>query len=236
MPWFDKYRRTVISFPLLSYDDGGTLPVDTETANARKKAYRTIQPSSYDDLRNVARWYSNTNRATYDEPRSEDAWAFYLKQKEKSDYLTPSKYKPTISKDTTAKYYSLDSELEQAIFNSFKDKVQLNKIIPVDEFDLNSRYTEDELKTIPHTNKGLKDRNATGSKARMLGKFSISKGHDEKGDYLSYYDRYDFPERIQNRVKGEPFNIYGRIYYTTQKKENGGQIPSPINWTDKYKK
>jgi hypothetical protein len=204
------------------YQKGGF--VDPEIIEARKKAYRTIKPSSYDDLNNIARWYSNTAREDYDEPRSEDAWAFYLKQKEKSDYLTPSKYKPSISKDPAAKYYNVDPELEQAIFNSFKDKVSLNKIMPVDEFDLNVRYTEEELEGIPHTNVGLKDRNATGSKARMLGRFSVSKGHDEKGDYLSYYDTYDFPEIIQNRVKGEPFNIYGRVYYPNNKKQDGGPI------------
>lgn len=212
--WLDKFQK------------GGF--IDPEIIEARKKAYRTIKPSSYDDLNNVARWYSNTTREDYDEPRSEDAWAFYLKQKEKSDYLTPSKYKPSISKDPNAKYYNVDPELEQAIFNSFKDKVSLNKIMPVDEFDLNVRYTEEELTGIPHTNVGLKDRNATGSKARMLGRFSVSKGHDEKGDYLSYYDTYDFPKIIQNRVKGEPFNIYGRVYYPNNKKQDGGIITDPM--------
>ena len=47
--------------------------------------YRTIKPSSFDDLNNVARWISGRARKDYDDPRSEDAWAFYLKQKEKSD-------------------------------------------------------------------------------------------------------------------------------------------------------
>jgi hypothetical protein len=49
------------------YQKGGF--VDPEIIEARKKAYRTIKPSSYDDLNNVARWYSNTTREDYDEPR-----------------------------------------------------------------------------------------------------------------------------------------------------------------------
>jgi DNA-directed RNA polymerase subunit RPC12/RpoP len=206
--------------------------LDNATRNTidliRKEAYRTIKPSSFDDLNNVARWISGRARKDYDDPRSEDAWAFYLKQKEKSDYLTPSKYKPSISKNPTAKYYNVDPELEQAIFDSFKDRVKLNEVSLVDEFDLNSRYTEEELEGIPHVNVGLTDRNTTGSKARMLGNFSVSKGHDKKGDYLSYHDVYDFPEYIQHELKGEPFNIYGRVYYPNNKKQVGGIIEDPM--------
>lgn len=50
----------------------------------------------------------------------------------------------------------------------------------------------------------------------IMGTFKISKGQDERGHYLSYYDRWDVSGSLvegKNGLIGLPFEIYDRIYY-----------------------
>ena len=53
---------------------------------------------------------------------------------------------------------------------------------------------------------------------RMLGDFTVSRGKDKKGEYISYADQYDFPKILQNKMKGKPYKIC-KIYE---------QLKSPI--------
>ena len=48
----------------------------------------------------------------------------------------------------------------------------------------------------------------------VLGTYRVGRGEDERGPYISYYDKYNLkhlPARITN--VGQPFDIYGRMYY-----------------------
>ena len=175
-----------------------------ETLPTRQKAYDTIEPSSYLDIDNYTRWKTGEKRNSFSDPRSEEAWKFYLglTNPDETSYIKKSKYRPTINA-VKPYYYSVDPSLEKDIFNAYKDKVQLNKTLQTDE---------SELKTLSSGPEG----------AKMLGRFGVSKGHDENGDYLSYYDKYDLKDFAQKRVKGLPYSIYGRIYYP--KKEQGGEM------------
>ena len=180
-----------------------------ETLETRQKAYRTINPSDYTDLRNYGRWVADEQRDEFYDPRSEEAFKFYLglNRPEELQYLKKSKYKPTINA-TDQNYYSLDSDLEQDIFNSYKDKVKLNETLQTNEAEFQT----------PLSGKGA---------AGVLGRFGVSRGHDENGDYLSYYDKYDLKDFAQSRTKGMPYSIYNRIYYP--KKQEGGKVVNPNN-------
>lgn len=180
-----------------------------ETLETRQKAYNTIEPSSYLDIENYRRWNVNEKRKTYYDPRSEEAWKFYLglTTPEEMKYIKKSKYRPTIN-PTEKYYYSVDPQLEQDIFNYYKDKVKLNKTLQTDESEIETPLSGEDG-------------------AGMLGRFGVSRGHDEQGDYLSYYDRYDLKKFAEKRSKGVPYSIYGRIYYP--KKEQGQEI------ADEYK-
>ena len=177
-----------------------------ETLAIRQKAYDVIEPSSYLDIDNYTRWKTGEKRNSFSDPRSEEAWKFYLglTNPDETSYIKKSKYRPTINA-VKPYYYSVDPLLEKDIFNAYKDKVQLNKTLQTDESELETP---------------LSGKNA----AAMLGRFGVSKGHDEKGDYLSYYDKYDLKDFAQTRTKGLPYSIYGRIYYP--KKEQGGEMIS----------
>lgn len=177
-----------------------------ETLQKRQAAYNTINPTDYTDLRNYGRWLSDEQRDVYSDPRSEEAWKFYLGLNKPEDlrYLRKSKYRPTINA-TQKNYYSVDPDLEQDLFNAYKDKVELNKTLQTDESELETPLSGD-------------------SGVSMLGRFGVSRGQDENGDYLSYYDKYDLKDFAQKRTKGVPYSIYGRIYYP--KKEQGGEMIS----------
>lgn len=64
----------------------------------------------------------------------------------------------------------------------------------------------------------------TGDRAPndVMGKFKISVGKDERGEYISYYDLWDFgrPQgqfkkvvELSEGVLGKPYEIYDRVYF-----------------------
>ena len=75
--------------------------------------------------------------------------------------------------------------------------------------------------------------------------FTIGRGRDNKGEYVSYYDLWDIsPYRISNKDQsfgiGKPFEIYDRIYlddfYGVPGKYKGGNYIPEIIVTGKRKK
>lgn len=53
--------------------------------------------------------------------------------------------------------------------------------------------------------------NAAGG---VLANFTLDRGQDERGPYISYYDRYDLDRvPLADRVVGRPFELYDRLYY-----------------------
>lgn len=202
-----------------------------KTIDEKKRIYDAIRPSNYGDLDNYTRYFGlNTSKRPLDDARSEEGFKQYLGLNDSPKYLRKSTYKPTISnlKDyKNREYYSVDKQLENDIFNSYKDKVKLNEVLKADEFKVKSKFDAN----VPRTKDGyikLADADENfilgrpmTSRARMLGNFTVSKGKDEKGEYLSYADQYDFPEIFQSKMKGNPYSIYGRIYYDN--KQTGGK-------------
>ena len=197
-----------------------------ETLENRQKVYKTIRPTDYTDVKNYARYIFNNERDEFDDERSEEAFKLYLGLADKPEYFRPSKYKPTINADPNGYYYSADEQLEQDIFNSFKDKVKPGQILPTDEYDVDSKFPgnpnafwEGDKQMVafhPDDINPFYGRPMV-SRARALGQFVVSRGKDDQGEYLSYADQYDFPEKLQDQMQGKPYKIYGRIYYPKDK-------------------
>jgi hypothetical protein len=66
--------------------------------------------------------------------------------------------------------------------------------------------------------------------------YQYSKGEDEKGSYIAYYDVNDYGNILDILPNANPFEIYGRIYYDkktgkpiTTKNKNGGEYPMAKN-------
>jgi hypothetical protein len=230
-----RIARPVFTLNKKELDNNRRLSAENTLKEKRKNVYKTIKPSDYDNVENYVRYAFNNQRDEYDDARSEEGFRMYLGLEKDPQYFRESKYKPTINADVNSKYYSVDRQLEQDIFNSFKDVVKNKKTYQVSEYDVDSDFS-DEPNAFWEGNKQMvklspnDDNIITGrpmvSRARVLGNFGVSKGTDKKGDYLSYYDQYDFPNILQNEMQGNPYKIYGRIYYKDQK-QNGGPILDP---------
>ena len=140
-----------------------------------------------------------------------------MDQPQKYDSIETSDYKPTKSKDENATYYK-------------------------------SKTTEDTLKSrLPKASKThgsvedwIKDVKKHGATkyGSVLGNYTIDKGQDEKGHYISYYDKWDLNPIPTTGVTGIDKNIdkavgwltknvvgmtnpeiYGRIYYNPETNE-----------------
>lgn len=64
-------------------------------------------------------------------------------------------------------------------------------------------------------------------KSGLMGTYTLDKGEDEKGPYISYYDTYDLAHLPAQIAKvGQPFDIYGRMYYDPETYEPRPQTQS----------
>jgi hypothetical protein len=130
----------------------------------------------------------------------EEMYAKVMGVPHKSKYISESKYKPSKAKDSDAKYYTVD-------WDSMIDKQKLidyaieNKLMKGENMVVNSLapflkegyMPEEEFKNID-----------------PLQNFTIGLGEDDKGRYLSVYDKYDFNKTF-NTVTA-PFEIYDRFH------------------------
>lgn len=157
----------------------------------------------------------------------EEAWRTALGLPTKSKYLSPSKYKPANATDPNAQYYSLNNvydpqKLIDAYMNKSKGKpgrsVNMNSLAP---FVSNPALNSEEMPF---------------DQTDPLQKFKLSQGTDERGDYISLYDSYDFDMPLMDQViygsNRKPYDFYDRFYYKKDaagkpiyvKQKNGGKV------------
>ena len=105
-----------------------------------------------------------------------------------------SKYKPTKGNPNNT-YYSIPN-LKYDVARNLSRAYLTNK--PLKSFD--EVYNDNKSGTSRETG------------AVNLGKYHVSTGQDEKGRYISYYDKYDWNLLEQMGLKGNSFEIYDRIY------------------------
>lgn len=117
---------------------------------------------------------------------TEDAWRFYLGLPQIKNSVTPSKFKPVKASNPNTQYYRTDHVWDylQAVVGGVEGLV--NYI-------------------------GKRESKPMGGPLQ-LGNFTLSKGQDERGHYLSYYDIYDF-DVPGSKLVGKPFELYDRLYY-----------------------
>jgi hypothetical protein len=145
------------------------------------------------------------NNKTYeqmeDNPGEEDSWRLYLGLPQKYNTYTVSDYRPTNSKDE--KYY-FDFNNKQEVFSEALSKKGIVEFI-LKKFGDKDKISSQEVGHI-----------IIGS--RIMSNFQWSKGEDEKGSYLAYYDVWDLDVPLEKNKGfiGKPFEIYGRIYYDSQ--------------------
>jgi len=161
------------------------------------KTYRRLrEESSFDEAgNNIAVKYKNYkgSKPTADPKDLKASYdALYIHQglPQKYNSFVPAKYKPSIRTDEKLSIYSLNPSYEKELLK-----------------DLFEGQNKDFL------NSSEKQRSIKGSilAGASLKNFKYSKGYDENGNYISYYDLNDYGNILD--ALGTPFDVYGRFYY-----------------------
>ena len=105
-----------------------------------------------------------------------DLLRLHMGQDQKYNSVPKSEYKPSKAKDDDVTYYTSPST-EEIIRNNME---YLS--------DQKSFYTDEDSKKMGTDMGGV------------LGRYTLSKGEDEKGKYISYYDEYDFNPFDYNKL------------------------------------
>lgn len=151
-----------------------------------------------------------------------DLWGMYLGKGQKYNTIKESEYKPSIGSGK-GKYYSVPR---------LEEKIPISEIKSKDFADFRTKAL-DALSQNPASNViegSRKDNNAIFS-IEPLGNAKMSVGEDNKGYYISYYDKWDINpfsggtkvnnrlanmiglEKVDDITGSEGPEIYGRIYF-----------------------
>ena len=153
-----------------------------------------------------------------------DLYRYYGGQELKHGVLTESKNRPSSSKDTSAKYISLnkDPKFVSEVVENY-NRVSSGKL----DKGIESKLSDNSWAVSGYSSAGKSAHKTTkqGSEhhSNAIGRYTIGKGSDAKGEYISYYDKFDQgtgggvnPGEALGLTK--PFEIYDRIYLKNKKK------------------
>lgn len=150
-----------------------------------------------------------------------DAWRMYLGVPQQFSTFEISSYKPENGSQDIY-YYKLSREvLKDIMVNMYDDNEEgfsvetqvVRQFLWDVEVDFNLLSDRDAARDLDN------DPNRAYQENLTLGIFLVSKGQDERGHYVSYYDRWDFTPTGNLQAIGQPFEIYDRIYYDPETKE-----------------
>lgn len=223
------YERNLFNTPVIEKKLGGKIEKEADENDFEPiKQREDFKPSKLKTI--LRKLYAGSDESDTAVNRYGDFSRMYFGVPLKDGFLYKSNYKPTISKDKDAVYYGIKDpsfiydliELYNnpggfvkpytGVIHGYDSKGK-NKYIGQGEFisfDLERELANRrkvKLGRTPHT---------LGPGA--LGDFTVSRGKDEKGEYLSYYDLWDVnPKRshkAEERGFAKPYEIYDRIYGT----------------------
>ena len=207
----------------------------TLSREERQKIYNSVNPVYYpkDEIVDAVKRYVGNKNFKDDVTQSpnlevenrksiadEDAWAFFMGIPQQKNSVSVSKYKPTTTTDKNAEYYTLRNAypyFSEFVIDNASTAFKHDKVR-----DLLGRKTS-ELKS-----KNSNTITGAYSDFMPLENVTFSKGKDERGDYYSIYDIYDFSIPFEGKI-GKPYEVYDRVYY----KDYGDGKNKPMYYTDK---
>ena len=230
--------KDYIKNKIYNYITGG-LPIDTVRRRLYNNLFQGYDPgisNLYDNIKRVRNAVVNNKEEytlsdkSYRQRYMDDLFAEYLqipKSKRRNiikNLLTDSPYKPSINKNNVNykrinhRYISGHSGLhpddEERLVNAVMKGEYKNSL---DKYDIN---TDMPSSNISH---GPVPLNKTAISRVLsnygLGTHTISRGKDNKGEYVSYYDLWDMAptknsggDNDESMGIGKPINIYDRLY------------------------
>ena len=230
--------KDYIKNKIYNYITGG-LPIDTvrrRLYNNLFQGYDSGISNLYDNIKRVRNAvvdnkeeYKHSDKS-YRQMYMDDLFAEYLQipKNERRDitknYLTDSPYKPSINKNNVNykrikhRYVSGHSGLhpddEEKLVNAVMKGEYENSL---DKYDINTGMPSSGISHGPVLlNKTAISRVLSNY---GLGTHTISRGKDNKGEYVSYYDLWDMAptknsggDNDESMGIGKPINIYDRVY------------------------
>ncbi len=144
-----------------------------------------------------------------------DLLSMMLGQKPEYNSIPVSEYRPSSSEDQEAVYYSSPTS-EETIKEKLKDPEFLKSFKPNSKGIMSLQDYFSDVQT----------GSGRGSGSNVLGEYTLNQGEDDKGKYVSYYDKWDLEpykgsnetlNNISNKAQElagiKPTEIYGRVYY-----------------------
>lgn len=178
-----------------------------------KRLEKNIYPYSYDNL--ISRTFNAVVRNKPEEGLNredlyttrKDAFNLYNGKPQKYNTFSVSSYKPSVQKNSNSIYYSINNrdEMFDKVSGSLSDYFNNNKITKGRKI-----VQEDKINEV-------------------MGKYTMSSGSDQRGDYVSYYDLWD----LSPANFGKPFEVYDRFYYRNYKDRDGKEYRGQMFFTDK---
>jgi hypothetical protein len=141
-----------------------------------------------------------------------DAWRLYLGLPQKNKTFGISEFKPRQGKEDVY-YYKLNNFLDDYAlahqtydddhFGDEKFKRSMTKSEAIRWLTLNA-----DTKFNPEFPK-------VDDSSGVMGRYTLMKGQDERGSFISYYDRWNLDGSAEGEkgMVGKPLEIYDRIYY-----------------------
>jgi hypothetical protein len=155
-------------------------------------------------------------------PGREDAWRTYLELPQESGTFKEAEFRPTrgSGEDIRTFDFAEPYRVLDALDSGYRG-------IGMSNPDKRQIVLEELLKDIERAGGPVSRldtrRPAAHRDLGVMGTYSLDKGEDEGGPYLSYYDKWDLaPEIAQISRAGRPFDIYGRMYYDPETYEYRG--------------
>lgn len=201
------------------------MPLYPSIDEIRNRLYNGVNPAGYQHIPERL-WNAMSGKKSNQSIFRDDLWATYLQIPEKNRHPNRRKLKPSI-------YRPSKGSVEESVYR-----------LPLD--------IEDQQNIIDEASHlGYNKNKVSRVLDHYLGDHTVGRGYDpQKGDYVSYYDRYDLNPfaggtPIKTKVKwldkqlrsttadmdfslgiGKPFSIYDRIYlddyYRIPKEDRGG--------------
>jgi hypothetical protein len=140
-------------------------------------------------------------------PNAEDAWRLYLGLPQEHNTFDISEYRPSKEKGDQKYYYKINGHFDKITHrNPSEIKLLVERLKnpkPARVYGLGyDRWYAEKWDTLPI------------HKDEMMGRYTLSQGEDERGHYISYWDRWDLDIGIEkDGFFGRPFEIYDRMYY-----------------------
>lgn len=144
-----------------------------------------------------------------------DLYRYYGGLPLKYGNLAISKYQPTNGKDQNMEYVAIiDREFKKVVIENY---IRIFKDCDIIKEGLPEKARDEQVNEFTYRVSGYRRRSDNRTrKDRAIGRYFISKGEDENGVYLSYYDVFDTGSKSIDAGEKlgltKRYEIYDRIY------------------------